>query len=192
MIDYSKHTDAELIALFKQADHAAFTEIYNRFSQLLYLYALKRLQNKEESSDVVHDVFASLLNNREKFELKTTLSGFLYKSVLNKIFDIYRHNDIIKQYIDEGNHYIDVDSNETDYLIREKEISALIDKEISAMPPKMREIYLLKSRQNLSVKEIAVRLGISEHTVSTQLKRAMRHLKANLGILIYIFYILRS
>ncbi len=191
MADYSKYSDTDLSGLFQRGDDAAFKEIYNRYSQLLYLYALKRLNSKEESADVVHDVFASLLANREKFALTTALSGFLYKSVLNKVFDIYRHKDVIKEYIAAGNHYIDVDSSETDYLIREKDITALIDKEIAAMPPKMREIYEMKSKGNLSVKEIAGQMGISEHTVSTQLKRAMKHLKTNLGVLIYVIFILR-
>ncbi|MET4546267.1 RNA polymerase sigma-70 factor (family 1) [Pedobacter africanus] len=191
MNDYNKYSDAELAGLFRTGDDAAFKEIYNRYSQLLYLYALKRLHNKEDSTDIVHDIFAALLSNRQKFILSTTLSGFLYKSVLNKIFDIYRHKDVIKQYVDSGHHYIDIDSTETDYLIREKEITALIDKEIAAMPPKMKEIYQLKTEGNLSVKDIASQLGLSEHTVSTQIKRAMKHLKTNLGVFIYVIYILK-
>jgi len=189
--DYKKLSESELTGLFRDGDDAAFKEIYDRFSQLLYLYALKRLGNKEESMDLVHDVFASLLSKRDHFTISTTLSGFLYKSVLNKIFDIYRHKDVIKQYLDAGNYYIDVDSAETDYLIREKDIAALIDKEIAAMPPKMREIYELKAVQHLSVKEIALRLGISEHTVATQLKRAMKHLRTNLGMIIFVLFVFR-
>jgi RNA polymerase sigma-70 factor (family 1) len=191
MNDYNKYSDVELAGLFQTGDDAAFKEIYNRYSQLLYLYALKRLHNKEDSTDIVQDVFTSLLNNRLKFNLSTTLSGFLYKSVLNKIFDIYRHKDVIKQYVDSGHHYIDVDSTETDYLIREKDIAALIDKEIAAMPPKMKEIYQLKSEGNLSVKDIARQLGLSEHTVATQIKRAMKHLRTNLGVWIYVLYIIK-
>lgn len=192
MPDYSKFNDFDLAVLFRDGDDGAFEEIYNRYSQLLYLYALRRLSNKEEAIDVVHDVFAALLRNRAQFTLTTALSGFLYKSVLNKVFDIFRHRDIIKQYIDSGHHYVDVDSAETDYLIREKDITALIEKEITAMPPRMREIYELKHQDNLSVKAIAGRLGLSEHTVATQLKRAMKHLRANLGVLVFVVFVLKS
>lgn len=188
---YAEYGDPELVELFKTGDDAAFKEIYKRYSQLLYLYALKRLDSKEEAIDIVHDVFASLLSKRSQFVLTTTLSGFLYKSILNKVFDIYRHKDVIKQYLDAGNHYIDIDSAETDYLIREKDIAARIEKEITAMPPRMKIIYELKNKERLSVKEIASLLAISEHTVATQLKRAMKHLKTNLGTLIYIVFILK-
>ncbi|QNK61084.1 RNA polymerase sigma-70 factor [Pedobacter sp. PAMC26386] len=190
MINYSKCPDDELAFLLKEGDDAAFREIYLRYDKLLYLYAYKKLRNKEEAKDVVQDIFTWLFNNRFEFKLKTTLSGYLYKSILNKIFDIFKHKGIIRKYADSGKHYIEVNNPETDYLIREKDIAILIEKEIAAMPEKMREIYLLKRKQFLTTKEIAEQLGLSEHTVSTQLKRALKHLRVKLGIMVYLMYIL--
>lgn len=183
MTNYSKYSDSELTILLRDGDDAAFREIYLRYDKLLYLYAYKKLRNKEEAKDVVQDIFTWLLNNRLELKLKMSLSSYLYKSVLNKIFDIFKHKGIIRKYADSGRHYIEVNNQETDYLIREKDITILINKEIAAMPPKMREIYLLKRKQFLSTKEIAGQLGLSEHTVSTQLKRALKHLKVKLGII---------
>lgn len=184
--------DAELAVLLRSGDDVAFREIYLRYDKLLYLYAYKKLRDREEAMDVVQDVFAWLLSNRSTFVLNTTLSGYLYKSVLNRIFDIYRHRDIIRQYVDSGEHYIEVDSNQTDYLIREKDIAALIDREIAAMPERMREIYLLKRKGYLTTRQIAEQLGLSEHTVSTQLKRAMKLLKVRLGVVVYILFVLNG
>ncbi|WP_449437475.1 sigma factor-like helix-turn-helix DNA-binding protein [Pedobacter steynii] len=48
----------------------------------------------------------------------------------------------------------------------------------------MREIYTLKKKYFLSTKEIATELSLSEHTVSTQIKRALKHLKVKLGIIV--------
>ncbi|MES2456823.1 MAG: sigma-70 family RNA polymerase sigma factor [Bacteroidota bacterium] len=190
MNDYNKYSDAELAGLFRTGDDAAFKEIYDRYNKLLYLFAYNKLREKEEAVDVVHDVFAWILNNRQKFALKSSLSSYLYKSVLNKIFDIFRHQAIIRKYVEQGDHFVDVDSQETDYLIREKDIMELIDQEIAAMPPKMREIYLLKYKQHLSPKEIALQLQVSESTVNTQVNRAVEHLKGKLGVIIYVIYIL--
>lgn len=192
MLDYTKYNEHELIRLFKQGDDTAFKEIYTRYDKPLYLYAYHKLGNKEESRDIVQDVFAWMLNNRETLDLKTTLSGYLYKSVLNKIFNIFKHNEVLRRYADEGNHYIDVDSDETDFLIREKDIAAMIEKEISAMPPGMRKIYELRSKQYMSAKDISEHLGVAESTVNTQLKRAMKHLKLKLGFVVYVIFILNS
>ncbi|NQX53772.1 RNA polymerase sigma-70 factor [Pedobacter panaciterrae] len=192
MLDYTKYNERELIRLFKSGDDAAFREIYMRYDKPLYLYAYHKLGNKEESRDIVQDVFAWMLNNRETLDLKTTLSGYLYKSVLNKIFNVFRHKDVLRRYADEGNHYIDVDSEETDFLIREKDITAMIEKEIAAMPPGMRKVYELRSKQYMSAKDISEHLGVAESTVNTQLKRAMKHLKLKLGLGIYLIFIINS
>lgn len=192
MIDYRILADDDLADLLKSGNDAVFKEIYQRYDKLLFLYALKKLRNEEEAKDVVQDVFLWILKNRETLTLKTTLSGYLYKSVLNKIFDIFKHKDIIRQYIERTDLAIDVDSVETDYLIREKEIATIIEREIAAMPARMREVYELKRKNYLSTKQIAEQLGISEHTVSTQLKNAMKHLKVKLGVVIYVLYILNS
>lgn len=186
MINYSTCFDQELVLLLKEGNDAAFREIYLRYDKLLLIYAYKKLRSREEAKDLVQDVFTWLWNNRADFSLNTTLSGYLYKAVLNRIFDVIKHKGIIKKYVDSGKHYIEVSNADTDYLIREKDITLLIEKEILAMPPKMREIYTLKKKYFLSTKEIAAELSLSEHTVSTQMKRALRHLKVKLGLLVYL------
>lgn len=190
MTDYTSYSDIELADLVRSADDRAFKEIYDRYNKLLYLFAYNKLRNKEEAKDVVQDVFAWVLNNRTRFAINSSVSSFLYKSVLNKIFDIFRHQSVIRKYIEQGDHYIDIDSTETDYLIREKDIAQMIRQEIDAMPQKMKEVYLLRFEQYLSAKEIAEQLNISENTVNTHLKRAAKKLRDNLGMLIYVVYIM--
>ena len=190
MTDYTSYSDIELADLVRSADDRAFKEVYDRYNKLLYLFAYNKLRNKEEAKDVVQDVFAWVLNNRTRFAINSSVSSFLYKSVFNKIFDIFRHQSVIRKYIEQGDHYIDIDSTETDYLIREKDIAQMIRQEIDAMPQKMKEVYLLRFEQYLSAKEIAEQLNISENTVNTHLKRAAKKLRDNLGMLIYVVYIM--
>jgi RNA polymerase sigma-70 factor (family 1) len=192
MAPLKKLSDEELMALLREGDHAAFREIFLRYDKLLFLYAFKKLREREEARDVVQEVFAWLWNNRQTFDLKTTLAGFLYKSVLNKVFDIFRHQDIIRQYAERGNYYIDADHTAPDYLIREKDIQEVIEREIAALPPRMREIYELRRKGYLTTREIAGELHLSEHTVSTQLKRAVKQLKLKLGVVAYVLFLAPS
>lgn len=189
-MNYPKQTDAELLIQIKSGDNAAFKEVYDRYHNLLYLFACKKLGDEDEAMDIVQDVFVWILAKRETLVLKTSLSSYLYKSVLNEILDFFKHQGIIRKYIDDGDHFIEVDSVETDYLIREKDIAALIDREIALMPPGMREIYILKFQKNLSPKQIATQLNISHNTVNTQVMRAIKHLKSKLGMTVYIVYVL--
>jgi len=190
MAAYSKHPDSELASLLREGDHAAFEEIYERYYRLLYLYAVRKLPDDNEARDTVQDVFLGLWNQHGQFNLRTTLSAYLYKSTLNRIYDTYRRKDIFQRYLEAGEYYLETDSEQTDYLLDEVRIAALITREVAAMPPRMREIYELKYQQLLSTRDIAVQLGLSEHTVSTQLKRALRHLRLRLGIFTVVVFIL--
>lgn len=190
MEDYNKYSDQELATAMCEGNDAAFREIYDRYYTLLYLFAYNKIRNVEEAKDVVHDVFEWMIDHRKDFVLKTSLSSYLYKSVLNKVLNIFSHQAIVKKYIEQGDHFIEVDSVETDYLIREKDIAELIRQEIEAMPPKMREVYELKFNGYLSAREIAAKLDITENTVNTHLKRAVKQLKKNLGTAVFVLYIL--
>ncbi|WP_316814488.1 RNA polymerase sigma factor [Pedobacter nyackensis] len=190
MSGYNKYSDSELVEQFRSGDDTAFKEIYTRYNKLLYIFAAKKLEEENEAMDVVQDVFVWMLNNRDKILLKTSLSSYLYKSVLNKVFDIFRHQKTIRKYIDKGDYFIDVDSNETDYLIRERDIKNMIDREIATMPSRMREVYELKHKQRLDTTQIAEQLNISEHTVNVHLQRSLKHLKNKLGLVFYVLFIL--
>lgn len=181
-----------LVESFRKGDNWAFEEIYSRYDKLLYIYAYKKLNDRETAKDVVQEVFLKLLDNRISFVLKTTLASYLYRAVLNRILDIFKHNDVIRRHIEAGNHYVTISEERSDYLIRENDIKRLIAREIENMPPRMREIYELKRNAYLSTKEIAARLNISEDTVATQLKRAKRHLKERLKPTNYFFLLLAN
>ena len=183
--------DAELIIEIKNNNEQAFYELYMRYSALLLIYAHRKLADKEEAKDVVQEVFIRFWDQRSNLELDLQVSAYLYKAVLNKVLNIYKHKDVLQRFETEQINSAATTSNDTDFLIREKEIRAMIEKEIEAMPPRMREIYQLKKQYFLSTKAIAEKLDLSEHTVSTQLKRAARLLKDKFGLAIYALYILR-
>ncbi|MVZ66514.1 hypothetical protein GQF61_11645 [Sphingobacterium sp. DK4209] len=51
----SEYTDAQLFARVKTDDHAAFTEIYERYWSVLFIHAFKIIENEEKAMDVVQD-----------------------------------------------------------------------------------------------------------------------------------------
>ncbi len=191
MDNYNNYNDFDLMELLKQGDEAAFTELFNRYDRLLFMYAYKKLQDIEEAKDVVQDVFVGLWNSRKGFTLQTSLTGYLYTSVRNKALNVFRDKDINARYLNSLQQLMDESDIRTDHLIREKDISALIDKEIAALPPKMREVFELRRKAFLSNKEIAEKLSLSDQTVATHMKRALKILRGRLGIVIYLLFLIR-
>ncbi|MBB5440067.1 RNA polymerase sigma-70 factor (ECF subfamily) [Pedobacter sp. AK017] len=189
MAGYSTYTDLELTALLKAKDRAAFEETFIRYEPLLLNFTYKKINNRDEAKDILQDIFVQLWNNLDGLNI-SSLSSYLYTAALNKIRDRYKHQVIHDEHIGKLQQLIDGAAAGADYLIREKDITLLIEKEIAALPEKMREVFLLRKNAFLSNKEIAEKLGIAEQTVETHMKRALKTLKNRLGpavVLTFLF-----
>jgi|SRR5690606_5471175 len=88
MINYKQLTDYELFGLLKLDDRRAFTEIYDRYKEPLYVHAFHKLRDKEEVRDILQQLFSVLWMKRNEIILNSNLSGYLYASIRNRIFKI--------------------------------------------------------------------------------------------------------
>ncbi len=182
-------SDTELIALLATGDQYAYTEIYNRYKRLLYTHAYQRLRNEQGVDDIIHDLFTTLWAKRETIDLKTNLAGYLYTSVRNRILDYISHKQIESAYITSFQRFLDEPVSLTDYLLRENQLKALIDKEIAKLPEKMREVFELSRKGGYSHREIAEMLGVSEKTVKNQVNNALKILRVKLGFFVWLFLV---
>ena len=186
MQNYKTYTDQQLLDLLKKGDEAAFTEVYDRYSALLLIHADNKLQDEDEARDVVQDVFVRLWEKRAQVNVNSNLSGYLYNSVRNQIFNMIKHQKVISSYTES---LLDANTNSeiyADHLIREKQFAAMIAAEIAALPPRMREVFELRRMENLSNKEVAERLNITELTAADQMKKAVKALKIRIGLIIIL------
>lgn len=184
----SNLTDRELIELLKARNNEAFEEIFRRYEPLLLNFIYKKINDKDTAKDILQDIFIQLWNNRDRLEI-LTLSSYLYTAALNRIRDLYKHQVIHDGHIAVLQNILNEHDRSADYQLREKDITILIEKEIKALPPKMQEVFQLRREAFLSNKEISEKLGISEQTVETHMKRALKTLKQRLGPAVYFIYI---
>jgi len=178
------HTDEELFALIKEGNHSAYTQIFDRFYVVLYLHALKILQDEDEAKDVVQELFENIWTKRDFLSLNGTVSSYLYACTRNLVLNQIAHKKVKGRYLDSLEVFMGQETYLTDFYVREKELKRIIEREIASLPQKMGEIFKLSRTEYLSHKEIASRLKLSELTVKTQVKRALKILKPKLDFLI--------
>lgn len=179
MTNYSKYPDDELVALLKQNDQAAFTEIYDRYYAPLFTHVNKMVMDEDLSQDILQEVFIWIFEKAISLEISSSLKTYLYTAVRYKVFDAIKHNKVRTDYVTDIAAYSDDAVYNADERLRLAELVSIIDKEIELMPPKMKEIFNLSRKRHLSHKEIADLLGVSEHTVRTQIQRALKILRSN-------------
>src|SRR5690606_21682975 len=191
-MDYQNKSDHVLLLLLKQSDHRAYTVLYKRYSSLLYAHVLRRLNDREEAKDIIHELFTYLWLNREHLEIQGHLSGYLYTAARNRVIKVIARKVTASQYID-LELIKDHENIPSDHLVRENQLKQLIEKEIAALPTKMQEVVRLSRKEYLSHKENALHFNISEFTSINQMSNDPRVLKARLNtfpfLLAIIFYL---
>ncbi|WP_353183905.1 RNA polymerase sigma-70 factor [Parapedobacter lycopersici] len=177
---YTKYSDSDLLQFLKSGDERVFSEIYTRYHSLLYIYAYKKLRDKQKAQDIVQDVFITLWEKRLELRIYVSLANYLYTAVRNKSLDFFARRKVEERYLSSLQQYLHSPHTAADLVVRERDIEALIEKEIQALPPKMREVFELSRKSYSSHEEIAQTLGISKFTVDTQIKRALKVLRLRL------------
>lgn len=199
MTDLHDASDQELVILLKGADHAAFTEIYNRYSIPVLYQINQMLRDRESSRDLLQDLFVALWNKPENIKADANLRAYLYVAARNRVFDLIEKGKVRNDYLSAVAGYASEVSLDTLNELDERELSRNIQKEIDALPPKMKEVFELSRKENLSHLEIAEKLGISDKTVKKQINKALHVLRDKVGpytatglIVMSLYYPLQS
>lgn len=190
---YSDFSDEKLTVLLKEADQIAFTEIYNRYWAEMYYHTFRMLKDEDSSKDVVQDVFSTLWLKSGTLKPDTKLSGHLYISVRNKVLNLIAQHKVRNDYLSSVATFVSQTTTEST-LYEEREILDIVEAEIRNLPPRMQEIFNLSRKDNLSHKEIAEKLGISDQTVKKQVQNALKIIKGKVPVIesgLFALFLLR-
>ena len=169
--------DKDLLERLRKDDTEAFKILFDRYWEGLYHFAWKRLRSRQDAEDVVQHLFMKIWEHRASKDIQYSLQAYLYRSASYEVIDVMKDMLGRAEDIDAfTEHVLPVFSNVLDKLSL-AELQQLIDAEINRLPARMQEIYRLSREQDLSVREIAVKLGLSEQTVKNQLTVALSRLR---------------
>lgn len=176
---YTNHRDDELVLLIKAGDADAFAEIYNRHWQELLAAAFKILKEKDACMDVLQEVFVWYWTHRENLSLNS-VKAYLHVAVKYQVANYIRSAKVREKYVHKTE-LLDVQSGYHQDLLELKEFKTMLAAFTTALPDRCREVFQLSRYENLTNKEIASKLGISEKTVEMQITIALKRLRTQLA-----------
>jgi len=185
-------SDNELTLLLNKGSKNAFATLYERYGRRIYLFALGYLKSDSDAEELVQDVFVKLWERRASLDEQKNLKAYIFKIVVNTIYDIIRKRNVEQAFLDfaaEKTNNADDVWNQVVYNDMLTHVNSLVD----AMPEQRRKIFKMSKETGLTNDEIAIKLGISKRTVENQLYRATLFLKDNLGsnmVLMLLYYYL--
>lgn len=140
---------------------------------------LRGLVNPADIDDLVQDTYARLLQARERGPIGSP-RGLLFATARNAARDLFRRRATARTSsiaeIDCSRVFDDAPG--VAEAVSRRQETDLLTEAIAALPPRCREVLVLRKFENLSHREIAQRLGIAEHTVEAQLTKALHHCEA--------------
>ena len=158
-------------------DQKKLEKLFKQHYRQMYRLATILLHDDAESKDVVHDIFAQLLDDHRDLR-EDTAQSYLLTSVRNRCMNVIRSRQIQERV--EHLYLLDLDTTIMPTELLEEELKALRIGIDLLEPPVCRDIILQHFRDGFTFKEIACRLGVSETTVYKHLRRALNQLRTQL------------
>jgi RNA polymerase sigma-70 factor (family 1) len=169
-----------LIRAFKNGDQKAFEKLFERYHKKLYAYLMRLLDSKEDAEEIVQESFIKIWEKREEFIEGYSFDAFLFTIAKNTFLNFTREKVNRRVFEDHFQLINEVASGKTDDYVIFKETREIIRLIIEGMPPRRREVFMMRKVEGLSRKEISEKLGISVITVDSQLLKANTYLKDEL------------
>ena len=158
-------------------DQKKLEKLFRQHYRQMYRLATMLLHDDAESKDVVHDIFARLLDDHRDLR-EDTAQSYLLTSVRNRCMNVIRSRQIQERV--EHLYLLDLDTTITPTERLEEELRALRIGIDLLEPPVCRDIIMQYFRDGMTFKEIACRLGVSETTIYKHLHRALSQLRTHL------------
>jgi RNA polymerase sigma-70 factor (ECF subfamily) len=155
-----------------------FAEVVERHWNAMYRLVYRLTGNGPDADDLTQETFVRALARREAFQPGTNLRAWLMRIASNVFFDLERRRKTARA--------VPLDEN----LARgdgpeagpaeQAELSEVLAAAIAQLPETQRVVFLLRSQEELSFREIAAALDLTEETARWHMLQARRQLLARL------------
>ena len=176
--------ELELLKRARTGDEQAFETLFDAYVEPLCAFAYTYVQSQDVAQEVVQDLFCRLWERRHSLELPRSVHAYLYTATRNRAINYLRDRRVESAFLERAQ----VDSARgagtvaprPDEEIQAGELAAALDRAVSEMPLRCREVFTLIRDQHLTYAETAALLGISTKTVEIHMGRALAFLRERL------------
>ncbi len=182
----STDQDQELVERSQNGDTLAFDDLVRKYTPKLYGLVYNMTSNREDTADLLQDIFAKAYRSLKRFQGKSTFYTWIYSISVNMTLNyLKKRGRYTKLSMD------DVDSgiqNDPDFIsltsggnplrdVNIHELQKRLNESMMKLSEDHRTVVTLYDIQGLQHAEISKILGVSEGTVRSRLFYAHRQLQ---------------
>ncbi len=180
MAKYEHHSDYELVEKLQKGDIEAFDQIFRKYGDRLFGFALKYLKSKEYTEELVQDVFLKIWENRANLKKEFSLKSYLFTITYHNLCGLFRKKQIQVKFQNEIGFKENLSVNLEDQL-EYKSTLEQIEKLIDKLPEKQKVIFIKSRKEGKSTREIADEMNLAPGTVDNQISATIKFLRKNLS-----------
>jgi RNA polymerase sigma-70 factor, ECF subfamily len=177
--DYRPKPDEELAIMLRNGDKKAFAELYDRYSRRLLNFVYRIISDRDKSQDILQEVFLKLIEKPGLFNSEKKFSTWIYTIAMNICRNEFRRaarfDSLEPEYDDIGGEYREYDFDKAEF-------NRILDDELNQMDLNHRSVFIMRYKEELSIKEIAEILECPEGTVKSRLHYTLKNLSEKLYI----------
>ena len=181
--------DQDLVERSQNGDTRAFDELVRKYTPKLYGLVYNMTSNREDTADLLQDIFAKAYRSMKRFQGKSTFYTWIYSISVNMTLNFLKKRgrytklslDDVDNGIQNDPDFINVTSGSSP--VREVNIHELqkrLNEAMMKLSEDHRTVVTLYDIQGLQHAEISKILGVSEGTVRSRLFYAHRQLQTYL------------
>ncbi len=152
-----------------------FLELYDTHADAIFRHCFFRVYDREQAKDLVQEVFCRIWMSISEGKEIDNFSAFLYKVANNLIIDHARKKKAVSldSLMEEGFTLRDDSHIKLKDSIDAKDVIRLVQ----ILDDGYREVIVMRFIDQLSPKEIAIILGVTENVVSVRINRGIKKLR---------------
>jgi RNA polymerase sigma-70 factor (ECF subfamily) len=174
-------TDAELVARHRGGDRAAFDEIVTRHRQAVYRTARAVLGRHEDADEASQLTFVRAWRALDGFRGDAALRTWLVRIAINVSRSLHAAASAGRR--DEGRepHELPEPAEDPDARLGRLELGRQVREAVAGLPPRQREVVSLKIWSEMTYREVAGAMGLSEGAVKAHLHQAVANLRRRMA-----------
>ncbi|MDR0756501.1 MAG: sigma-70 family RNA polymerase sigma factor [Tannerella sp.] len=166
---------------FFSGDSKAYDRLYDRYIQSLYRYGLHFTSDGEAVKDCIQDVFTNLYRNRHKLVMPANVKVYLFVSLKNSLLRYLANNRMYEREETGDAPFLLEPAVDDEYINHEQLVrqKKMIEKMLSILSPRQKEIIYYRFMQELQWNEICKLMDLNYQSAQNLIQRALRKMREN-------------
>lgn len=162
----------------RSGDADALRNLYDIYYQYLFGAGFSLCMSRELTSDCIQDLFLSIWSTRKKIPHVSSVGAYLHISLRRKMINILKQEQLLLFHISEEDYEKDFSYEEIIVGFQaEQEIRLKLDKALSQLTKKQKDVIRLRYYENKKFEEIAQLMNTEPRTIYEHMYEAMKQLR---------------